>query len=266
MEAAGVALRRLFMVLGDAVARYTRLDYDGPDELPAAPALIVVNHGFGGLFDLNVFAFAALADRFGVDERTPATILTHQLAWTLGVGPLLEPAGFRPAGREVALEALGLGHYVLVMPGGDLDAAKPWSARHDVRFAGRSGFASLAMEAGVPVVPLVIVGAGESLVVLSDGQRLARLTGADRFLRTKALPISVSLPWGLTVGAAGIMLPYLPLPTKLRAAATLPMWPEPDDTPDMFAARVHGWMSARAAEMTRRRVPVLGWQLPELRA
>jgi hypothetical protein len=30
----------------------------------------------------------------------------HQLAWSLGLGPLLEPVGLRPAGREVALEAL----------------------------------------------------------------------------------------------------------------------------------------------------------------
>src|SRR5262245_62796236 len=96
-------------------------------------------------------------------------MLMHQLAWSVGVGPLLEPAGLRPAGREVALNALRTGVPVLVMPGGDLDGAKPWRERNRVRFQGRSGFARLAQEAGVPIVPIVITGAGDTLVNLSDG-------------------------------------------------------------------------------------------------
>ena len=100
-------------------------------------------------------------------------MLMHQLAWSLGVGPLLEPAGLRPVGREVAL-TLRAGVPVLVMPGGDLDRAKPWRERDRVRFHGRSGFARMAQEAGVPIVPIVITGAGDTLRNLSDGAWLAR--------------------------------------------------------------------------------------------
>lgn len=62
----GEAIQRFFSIVGDAVARWTRLDYDGPDRLPEGPALIVANHGFGGIFDLNAFTIAAL-----VNARSP---------------------------------------------------------------------------------------------------------------------------------------------------------------------------------------------------
>lgn len=257
----GRALRHLFVTFGHAVSRYTRLEYEGPNEVARPPALIVVNHGAGGVFDLNAFVIAALCEKFGIAEDTPATILAHQMIWTFGAGPILEPAGFKPASREAAFEALAEGQYVVVMPGGDIDAAKPWSARNEVRFGGRTGFASLAIEAGVPIIPLVIVGAGESMFVLTDGQGLAKATGADRLLRTKTIPISISIPWGLSVGFAGTILPYIPLPTKMKAAAHDPIWPEEDETAEELARRVHDWMSSKAEEMTRRRIPVLGWQI-----
>ncbi len=260
ISAWGLAVRRSFSIVGAALARYTRLEFEGPEEIPDAPVLLVVNHGHGGIFDLNGFALAALQRRFGIDDHTPATILTHQIAWTVGAGPLLEPAGFRPAGREVALEALGRGEYVVVMPGGDLDGAKSWAHRNEVLFGGRTGFASLAMQAGVPIVPLVIVGAGESLFVLSDGQRIATTLRLDRLLRTQTLPVALSIPWGLTVGGAGVVLPYVPLPTKLVAAAGEPMSPEPEESVEAFAARVHDWMSDTARRLSEGRVPILGWR------
>jgi hypothetical protein len=37
----------------------------------------------------------------------------------------------------------------------------------------------LAVEAGVPFVPVVTAGAGQSLLVLSDGRRLARALRLD---------------------------------------------------------------------------------------
>ncbi|GFG65500.1 hypothetical protein MKUB_29900 [Mycobacterium kubicae] len=76
----------------------------------------------------------------------------------------------------------------------------------------------MAIEAGVPIVPIITAGAGESLFVISSGERLARALRLDKLLRVKPAPLSVSLPWGLSIGAVGL-LPYLPLPTKLRTRA-----------------------------------------------
>jgi 1-acyl-sn-glycerol-3-phosphate acyltransferase len=237
------------------IRRFNRLTIEVETDDIAGPVLFVANHGFGGIFDLNVFAtLAALQD---LDLDRPVTALTHQIAWTLGLGPLIEPLGSRPASRGSADAAFAEGRHVLVLPGGDVEAAKTFAERDRIVFAGRRGFARLATDAGVPIVPIVTAGAGESLVVLSSGQRLARALRLDKTLRVKAMPISVSLPFGLSVGAVG-MLPYLPLPTKLDTAVLPAMHPQPGETPEQFGDRVEAAMQHRLAEMTKGRRPILG--------
>lgn len=234
----------------DFVHRYHRLEISGELIAPERPVLFVANHGFGGIFDLNVFAILATFDSLQLDR--PVTALTHQMAWTLRVGKLLEPFGARPASRDAAMEGFANGHHVLVLPGGDLDAAKSFADRDQIVFGGRSGFARLAMEADMDIVPIVTAGAGESLFVLSDGQRLARALRLDKLLRIKALPVSVSLPWGISVGGAG-MLPYLPLPSKLTTEVLPSMRPEAGEDADDFAARVQIAMQRSLSEMAARR-------------
>ena len=237
------------------VRRYNRLTISvGAGEV-SSPVLFVANHGFGGIFDLNVFATLAALQELALDR--PVTALTHQIAWTLGVGPLIEPLGSRPACRESAEEAFSSGQHVLVLPGGDLEAGTSFTDRDRIVFGGRRGFARLAMDAGVPVVPIVTAGAGESLLVLSSGQRLARALRLDKTLRVKALPVSVSLPWGVNVGAVG-MLPYLPLPTKLDTAVLPAMHPLDHETHEQFGDRVEAAMQTQLTEMTTDRRPILG--------
>src|SRR5581483_11448117 len=224
------------------VRRYHRhrVHIDAP--VPLAPALIVANHGFGGIVDLNVLALFAALDTAGVSR--PVTPLVHQLAWTAGVGPLVEAAGGRPASRQSAGEAAAAGRHVVVFPGGDIDAAKSWRDRNVVRFGGRSGFATLAMDLGLPIVPVVTAGAGESLLVLTDGQTLARSLRLPALLRIKALPINVALPWGLNAGVAG-MLPYAPIPTQLTTAILPSMRARAGETATAFATRVEDAMQQR---------------------
>jgi 1-acyl-sn-glycerol-3-phosphate acyltransferase len=252
LHTAALAFRRLGI---DFVHRYNRLDVAADPATFDGPVLFVANHGFGGVFDLNVFATGAALDQLELDR--PLTILTHQLAWTLGAGRFIEALGARPASHSSGEEALDNGHHILVFPGGDLDAAKSWQDRNRIMFGGRSGFARLAIENKVPIVPIVTAGAGESLLVLSNGQRLARAARMDKLLRLKAAPITVSLPWGFSIGAVGI-LPYLPLPTKLTTRVLLAMAPIDDETPDDYAARIHTEMQHALTDMTRSRRPLLG--------
>ena len=252
LTTAALAFRRLGI---DFVRRYNRLDVDADASTFDGPVLFVANHGFGGIFDLNVFATGAALEQLELDR--PLTILTHQLAWTVGVGRFIESLGARPAARSSAEEAFADGHNVLVFPGGDLDAAKSWQDRNRIVFGGRSGFASLAIENNVPIVPIVTVGAGESLFVISSGERLARATRLDKLLRVKTAPISVSLPWGVSVGAVGI-LPYLPLPTKLHTRVLAAIAAANGEDPTDYAARVQAEMQHALSEMTRNRRPLLG--------
>jgi 1-acyl-sn-glycerol-3-phosphate acyltransferase len=238
-----------------AVRRYTRLEVTGTDRRVTEPTLFVANHGFGGLFDLNNAAILAALAELRLDR--PVTVLAHQLTWTLGVGPLLEPIGLRPAARASADAAFAEGHHVLVLPGGDVEAGRPFRRRDEIVHDGRRGFARVAADHGVPIVPVVTAGAGESLYVFSDGVRLARLLRVDRLLRVKALPVSLSLPWGLSVGVVGIV-PYLPLPTKLRTAVLDPMTRDPGEAPEAFGDRVQRAMQAALTDLTAGRRWLIG--------
>lgn len=252
LETALSGLRRNVI---EFVRRYHRLQVEVEADTFDHPVLFVANHGFGGVVDLNVMAVSAALEDLELDR--PVIFLTHQLAWTVGVGPIVEHLGARPASRESAHEAFAEGQHVVVFPGGDLDAAKKFSDRNQIVFGGRSGFAQLAMDEGVPIVPIVTAGAGESLLVLSDGERLARALRLDKLLRVKALPTSLSLPWGLNTGAVG-MLPYLPLPTKLHTRVLPATVARPDEDAQAYAERIHTAMQDALTEMTAGRRPVIG--------
>lgn len=237
------------------VRTYHRLKIHIAAPLPDTPSLIVSNHGFGGALDLNVLALLAALD--DINER-PVTFLTHQMAWTFQIGPLLETVGAQPANESSALSAFDAGHHVVVFPGGDIEAAKPFSQRNEVIFGGRTGFAQLALNADVPVVPIVTAGAGESLFVLNDGQRLARIFQADKILRCKALPVSISIPWLLNIGTVGLV-PYVPLPTRLETSVLTSVRPFDGEDARAFAERIRQLMQATLDELTLDR-PLLGWR------
>lgn len=235
--------------LTTAVRRYHRLQVDVDAPVPDEPCLIVANHGFGTALDLNVFATLAALTDAGVTR--PVTPLVHDFAWTVGFGSIVEAAGGARASRESTIGALAAGHHVLVFPGGDRDSATSFRDRNRVSFFGRDGFARLAMDQGVPIVPVVTAGAGESLLVLSDGQRLARALRLPDVIRTHALPVSVSVPWGLSVHAG--YTGYLPLPAKLRTAVLPAHHPEPDEAAPAYAARIEQGMQERMNQLVEAR-------------
>lgn len=217
------------------IRRWNRLEISGNLSTPTEPVLFVGNHGFGGIFDLNGVAAWAALQKMQLDR--PVTILVHEVTWTLGLGAGAERIGGQKASADAVRQAFADGHHILVFPGGDLDAFKSHRNKDRIVFGGRSGFARLAMECGVPIVPIVTAGAGDSLYVISDGQGLARALGVDKSLRLKALPISLSAPWGLSIGLVGF-LPYLPLPAKLRTRVLSPLVPADGESAEGFATRV----------------------------
>ncbi len=222
-----------------ALRVYHRHHITGKLEPPASPALFVTHHGFGGLFDVNIAAAMAAFAEMNVDR--PVTVLGHQMIWRLGLGPLFEAIGVRPATRASTLDALAAGHHVLVLPGGDKDAFKNALHRNEVVFAGRTGFAALAIEARVPVIPIVTAGGAYTAVSLSDGHALARLLRLDQLARLKGLPIAATIPWGVTVGFAGF-LPYIPMPAHLLTEVLPPMRRRGRERPVRYGERVHATM------------------------
>jgi 1-acyl-sn-glycerol-3-phosphate acyltransferase len=116
------------------------------------------------------------------------------------------------ADRELARRALATGYAVQVYPGGDLDACRSVRDRNRIVFAGRTGYAELACEAGVPIVPVVSIGGHETLLVLDSGARFAERFEFMRRRRLTTFPITVSVPWGLWIGPTP---GYIPLPSRI---------------------------------------------------
>jgi 1-acyl-sn-glycerol-3-phosphate acyltransferase len=232
---------------GTYLRKYHGWQVTGELTPPAEPTLFVSHHGFGSLFDLNVFAALATLHEMGVDR--PVTLLAHQLAWTIGIGPILEPFGARPASHDAARAAFGHGEHALVMPGGDVDGFKPYRDRNRIVFDGRTGFAQLAIDTGVRVVPIVTSGAGDTIYSISDGRWLARAFGLDRVARLKAIPMTISIPWGFNIGLVGFA-PHLPLPAKLSTRVLPEMRPVPREDAQAFAERVRVAMQATLTELT----------------
>lgn len=194
-------------------ARYTSFfspEVRGIEHLPQdGPVVVVGNHS--GLFYMpDVWiTWLAIAGRRGIDQ--PVYGLTYDLLFAIpGVEALLRRLGAIPAGGEEAEAGLTQGALVLVYPGGDYEACRPWSARDRIDFAGRHGFVKLVLRTGVPVVPVVAHGAQHIVVVLSRGERLAHALGLNQ-LRIKVFPVLLGPPFGLN----SALTPPLPLPAAI---------------------------------------------------
>lgn len=196
-----------------AIARYTSYftpEVRGLDRLPAdGPALLVGNHSCLFYMPEVWTCGQAVVARRGIDA--PTYLLAYDLLFALpGVGPFLRRLGALPASTGLAESALADGACVLVYPGGDLEACRPWTQRNKVDFAGRKGFVRLALRCGVPVIPVAAHGGHHSVVVLVRGDRLARAAGL-KALRINVFPFLAGLPFGVT----SVLTPPPPLPAHL---------------------------------------------------
>jgi len=124
--------------------------------------------------------------------------------------------GTVPASPENMAQALERDAALLVYPGGDHESYRPSWESSKVDFAGRQGWARLAIEHGVPVVPIVAIGGQETALFLGQGRQLAKLLRLNQLLRVKVFPAQVAPPFGLTF----MDLPgRVPLPAKITVRA-----------------------------------------------
>jgi len=254
-------IRRVAPILAWMTDVWFRAEVEGTRNLSAGPALMVSTHN-GSLHTPDLYTLmVAFWRRFGVE--TPGYGLMHRLAFRLPLlGRFLERLGALPAEPENGRVALRAGHPVLVCPGGDVDALKPWRNRHVVDFGQRRGFVRLAIEEQVPIVPIVSVGAHETVFVVTDGQALARRVPFARRLRLKSVPLAVGFPFGLTPAGVG----NIPLPTKVRQRILPPIRidapREAAEDPafvDQWFRRIQSIMQTAVDELAaERRWPVLG--------
>jgi len=239
---------------------YFRAEVRDIGNVPADRSALLVGNHSGGNVIVDTFIFSlAFSTYFGVER--PFHQLAHNLAiaWPVA-GDLLRKSGTMSASHENAEQALAAGAPVLVYPGGDWETHRPSWRGNEIDFGGRKGFIRLALETGVPIVPVVSIGGQETALFLSRGARLAKTLRLDQLLRLKVLPISLALPWGLNVGdLAG----HLPLPAKITIEVLPPIDLEREFGPDPDVDEVYDHVTALMQEAldglaAERRFPVIG--------
>jgi 1-acyl-sn-glycerol-3-phosphate acyltransferase len=204
---------------------YFRVQTDGWHHIPSSGKVFLVGSHNGGLAapDTIVMMYDWFR-RFGT--KRPIYGLTHRSVWK--VYPMwakfLERFGAVMAHPTVATAAFRKGASVLVYPGGAKDVFRPYKERHKINFAGRKGFIKIALREEVPIIPLISVGAHETLIVLADlYEQLRQLHewGMPWLfdIDPEVFPIYLGLPWGLAIGP----LPNIPFPVQIHTRVCCPI-------------------------------------------
>ena len=249
--------RRLIDAATPLVKRWFRPEVRGLESFPLTGGALVVSNHSGGMLTPDVLIFASgFYTTFGYQR--PLYPLGHD---GLFLGPLsdwMTRIGLIHAGKKNAVTALRSGGVVLNFPGGVYDAYRPTLAQNVIDFNGRVGYVRTAIDAEVPIVPMVSIGGQESQLFLNRGTWLAKRLGLGR-LRSDILPLTVGFPFGLSM-----LVPInVPLPTKIVTQVLKPIDPVAQfgEKPDVeqVDAHVRSVMQTALDRLARqRRLPVLG--------
>ena len=221
---------------------YFRMEIEGWERLPAAPVLLIGVHS-GAPFVWDAWTVGVQWWRHFGPERILHGTAHDALMAAPGIGTYFRRMGVLPAAADSIAGALAAGRDVALWPGGEVDSLRPWTQRDKAVLAGRTGFIRMAINAGVPIVPVSTVGGPDSMPVLFSGRRIAKALQLDKIARLKVFPIALSAPWGIAPAA----LPEIPLPTKIRTAFQEPI--ELDHDPER--ARDQDYVEQKYEEVRR---------------
>jgi len=189
---------------GPVYRHWFRVEWDGIDTIPGTGgALLVANHAGALPADAPVIMH-------GIEEERgrPVYGLAADLFRTLPmVGTLWSRVGGVTAHPDNAYRLLAdQQQLVLVFPEGTKGPGKSYEERYRLRRFGRGGFVEMAMRAGVPVIPIALVGSEESMPILWKSSAVARALGLPY------APLTANM---LLLGPLGAVV-HLPAKFKLR--------------------------------------------------
>jgi 1-acyl-sn-glycerol-3-phosphate acyltransferase len=200
-ERARALLRRFFRPM---YRDWFRVEWDGLDKIPRqGGALLVANHAGAIPADAPVIMHGIEEELgravYGLGDYLFRSVPVVGTAWARGGGV--------PAHPDNAYRLLkDQQQLVLVFPEGTKGSGKHYSQRYRLRRFGRGGFVEIAMRAGVPVVPITVIGSEEAMPILAKAPRLAKL------LRVPYVPLTANM---LLLGPLGLVV-HLPAKFKLR--------------------------------------------------
>jgi len=190
---------------GPVYRSWFRAEWEGLEKIPASGgALLVANHAAAIPSDAPVIMHGLETEV----QRPVYALADFLFRRTPVVGTIWSRIGGVAAHPDNAYRLLReQRELVLVFPEGTKGTAKKYAERYRLRRFGRGGFVEIAMRAGVPIVPIAVVGAEESMPTLWRSPAVAKVLGLPYF------PITANqLVLGPLLGLVG----YFPAKFKLR--------------------------------------------------
>jgi len=198
-------IRELTRKIFDPVyTHWFRVEWEGFEHLPeTGGALLVANHAGAIPPDAPSIMHGIEKDLgrpvYGLAENLFRSVPVIGTLWARTGGVAAHPDNaFRLLHDEKQL--------VLVFPEGTKATGKRFDERYKLRRFGRGGFVEIAMRAGVPVIPIAVMGAEEAMPIVFRANRLAKL------MRVPYFPITANM---LLFGPAGLAL-YFPAKFRIR--------------------------------------------------
>jgi 1-acyl-sn-glycerol-3-phosphate acyltransferase len=155
--------------------RYFRVSVKGAARFVPSdgPAILVANRG--GILTYDALMIVEAVRRAHPARRVRFDIDPY-LGSAPGIAPILTRLGGVRAVPENAERLLEAGHAVLFFPEGFRGAAKSIRKRYQIG-AMSADFAKLALNLGVPVIPVAVLGSEEAQPVIGQLPALAKLLG-----------------------------------------------------------------------------------------
>jgi 1-acyl-sn-glycerol-3-phosphate acyltransferase len=197
-----------------------RVEWEGLEHIPSGGgALLVSNHAGMMPMDGGIIA-AGIQDELG---RAVYSLAHHGFFGFPYIGKWLRAVGSVPGHPENANRLLAEDkNLVLVFPEGQKGPTKPASERYRLQRFGRGGFIETAMRAGVPVVPIALMGTEDTTPTLTT----FRVAGND-------------VPFTLNAALFGPLLgAFLQFPAKIRARVLPPLQFEQEPALDSYPRSV----------------------------
>jgi 1-acyl-sn-glycerol-3-phosphate acyltransferase len=198
-------MRQFIRTVYDPIySHWFRAEWEGLERIPrSGGALLVANHAAAIPSDAPVIMHGIEKELgrpvYGLADFFFRSVPVVGTLWSRGGGVTAHPDN---AHRLLHDE----GQLALVFPEGVKGPSKLYKDRYQLKRFGRGGFVETAMRAGVPIVPIAVVGAEESMPILARSGSLARL------LKVPFVPLTANM---VLLGPLGL-LAYFPAKFKLR--------------------------------------------------
>jgi len=205
------------LLYGPVYRSWFRAEWEGLEKIPVSGgALMVANHAGAIPADAPVIMHGVETEL----KRPVYALADFMFRQTPVVGTIWSRIGGVSAHPDNAYRLLGeQKELVLVFPEGTKGTAKTYRDRYQLRRFGRGGFVEIAMRAGVPVIPVAVVGAEESMPTLWRSPTIAKAFGLPYF------PVTANqLLMGPLLGLVG----YFPAKFKLRVLDPVDFGVPPD--------------------------------------